>query len=124
MNISSSLVGGVPMCHGAGGLAGHVRFGAHTGGATVILGALLLVLAIFFSESVGTLFRLFPAPILGVILLAAGIELMRGAGRPALGHGPRLTMFATAALCLWHVGLAFAVGLALQFVFRLPRPQP
>jgi MFS superfamily sulfate permease-like transporter len=122
INIGSSLIGGVPMCHGAGGLAGHVRFGARTGGAPVMLGGLLLGLALFFSDSVATLFRLFPTPILGVILLAAGIELMRGAGRPQGERGARLTMLATAALCLWHVGLAFLVGLALQFVFRLPRP--
>ncbi len=40
-NAFTSAVGGVPMCHGAGGMAGHVKFGARTGGATVMLGALL-----------------------------------------------------------------------------------
>ena len=39
MNMLSASVGGVPMCHGAGGMAGHVQFGARTGGAVVILGA-------------------------------------------------------------------------------------
>ena len=123
INVGASLIGGVPMCHGAGGLAGHVRFGARTGGAPVILGALLLVLAAFFSESVATLFRLFPAPILGAILLMAGVELIRGAGLPAGARGARIIMLITAALCLWNVGLAFLVGLALQFAFRLPRPE-
>ena len=123
INVGSSLIGGVPMCHGAGGLAGHVRFGARSGGAPMILGGLLLVLALFYSDSVATLFRLFPAPILGVILLMAGIELARGAGVPAGSRGARFTMLATAALCLWHVGLAFLVGVALQFAFRLPRPE-
>src|SRR5262245_59352293 len=33
MNMLSASVGGVPMCHGAGGMAGHVQFGARTGGA-------------------------------------------------------------------------------------------
>jgi len=122
INVGASLVGGVPMCHGAGGLAGHVRFGARTGGAPIILGTLLLVIAVFFSDSVATLFHLFPAPILGVILLVAGIELVRGAGWPDRDAGARVTMLATAALCLWHVGLAFIVGLALQFAFRLKRP--
>jgi MFS superfamily sulfate permease-like transporter len=54
MNLGSSLLGGIPMCHGAGGLAGHVKFGARTGGASVMLGALLTVTALFFAESVGT----------------------------------------------------------------------
>jgi len=123
LNVGSSLIGGVPMCHGAGGLAGHVRFGARTGGAPVILGILLLILALFMSDSVATLFRLFPLPILGVILLAAGVELMRNAGWPAGTRSARLTMLVTAALCLWHIGLAFIAGLALQFAFRLPRPK-
>jgi hypothetical protein len=38
MNLWSSALGGIPMCHGAGGMAGHVQFGAHTGGASVMLG--------------------------------------------------------------------------------------
>ena len=32
MNLWSSALGGIPMCHGAGGMAGHVQFGARTGG--------------------------------------------------------------------------------------------
>src|SRR5690606_26552824 len=49
MSLFSGVVGGVPMCHGGGGMAGHVAFGARTGGAVVLLGGLLLVVAIFFS---------------------------------------------------------------------------
>ena len=37
MNLISTFMGGIPMCHGAGGMAGHIRFGARTGGALVIL---------------------------------------------------------------------------------------
>ncbi len=42
MNLISTCIGGVPMCHGAGGMAGHIRFGARTGGALVILGVIVL----------------------------------------------------------------------------------
>jgi MFS superfamily sulfate permease-like transporter len=65
-------VGGVPMCHGAGGMAGHVAFGAKTGGAPIILGVILLALALFFSTSVEALFEVFPKAILGVILFLTG----------------------------------------------------
>src|SRR5690606_5429758 len=68
MNLGSAALGGVPMCHGAGGMAGHVRFGARTGGAPILLGGILVVLALFFSGSVVTLLRVFPVAILGVIL--------------------------------------------------------
>jgi Molybdate transporter of MFS superfamily len=45
MNLLSAACGGVPMCHGAGGMAGHVAFGAKTGGAPIILGITLLFVA-------------------------------------------------------------------------------
>ena len=55
MNTLGSLIGAVPMCHGAGGMAAQVSFGARTGGAPIILGALLIVLALLFSDSIATL---------------------------------------------------------------------
>ena len=51
LNLFGSAVGGVPMCHGAGGMAGHVAFGARTGGSLVILGGLLLLLALLLQMS-------------------------------------------------------------------------
>lgn len=44
MNLFSGAVGGVPMCHGAGGMAAHLAFGARRGGSVVILGTVLFVL--------------------------------------------------------------------------------
>jgi MFS superfamily sulfate permease-like transporter len=72
MNLFSAGIGGVPMCHGAGGMAGHVRFGAQTGGAVIILGTLLIVLGLFFSGSIEIIFAVIPREILGVILFLTG----------------------------------------------------
>ena len=44
-----------------------------------MLGVILLVTAVFFSGSVGTFLRLFPASILGVILFLTGAQLALGA---------------------------------------------
>lgn len=41
------LLGSIPLCHGAGGLAAHYRFGARTGGSNLMIGALFLLLAFF-----------------------------------------------------------------------------
>jgi predicted benzoate:H+ symporter BenE len=112
MNLLSASVGGVPMCHGAGGMAGHVQFGARTGGAVVILGAILLVTAIFFSSSVGTLLRLFPTSILGVILFLTGAQLALGACDISKDKGERFVTVVTGALAVWNVGIAFIVGMA------------
>jgi predicted benzoate:H+ symporter BenE len=112
MNMLSAAVGGVPMCHGAGGMAGHVQFGARTGGATIILGVVLLTLALFFSGSVGTLLRLFPGPILGVILFLTGAQLALGSCDLSKDKGERFVTVITGALAIWNVGIAFVIGMA------------
>ncbi|MDX3905513.1 MAG: putative sulfate/molybdate transporter [Pigmentiphaga sp.] len=118
MNIFSSIVGGVPMCHGAGGMAGHVAFGARTGGALVILGVILLVLALFFSAGVELLFQLFPLPILGVILFLTGAQLALGSSILPTDRNQRLIALLTAALCMWNVAAGFVLGLALHQMAR------
>ncbi|MDR2854819.1 MAG: putative sulfate/molybdate transporter, partial [Methanomicrobiales archaeon] len=52
MSISSTILGGFPMCHGAGGVAAHYRFGARTGVSMVIGGMILIILALFVSSDV------------------------------------------------------------------------
>ncbi len=111
MNLVGASVGGVPMCHGAGGMAGHVQFGARTGGAVVILGAILLVIALLFSSSVGTLLRLFPTSILGVILFLTGAQLALGSCDISKDKGERFVTVVTGALAIWNVGIAFIVGM-------------
>jgi MFS superfamily sulfate permease-like transporter len=112
MNLVGASLGGVPMCHGAGGMAGHVQFGARTGGALVVLGVLLLITAIFFSGSVDTLLRLFPPSVLGVILFLTGGQLALGACDISKDKGERFVTVVTGALAVWNVGIAFIVGMA------------
>lgn len=118
MNVFGSMFGGVPMCHGAGGMAGHMAFGARTGGAVVILGATLLGLAFFFSESVQLLFKLFQTAVLGVILFITGAQLALGCGALGDSRHQRFVVLVTAALCLWNVAIGFVVGLALYHLHK------
>jgi hypothetical protein len=118
MNLIGTAMGGVPMCHGAGGMAGHVRFGARTGGALVILGVLVLLTGLFLSESVGTLFRLFPPALLGVILMFGGLELAAGVQPDATTKADRYVMLFTAGVSLWNMGAAYLGGLALWYGFN------
>ena len=118
MNLGSAALGGIPMCHGAGGMAGHVRFGARTGGAPIILGVILVLLALFFSNSLGTLLRIFPPAILGVILFLTGAQLALGACDLSKDKGERFVTVITAALAIWNVGIAFVVGSAVCLVAR------
>jgi MFS superfamily sulfate permease-like transporter len=118
MNLGSAVFGGVPMCHGAGGMAGHVAFGARTGGAPIILGALLLIVAFLFSGSVQLVFELFARPVLGVILFLTGVQLALGSCDFSKNKGERFITLATAAFSMWNVGLAFVVGMVLAQIAK------
>jgi SulP family sulfate permease len=74
-NFLSSLVGGMPLCHGAGGLAAHYRFGARTAGSNLMVGIIFVALSIFLGRHCLTVIYLLPLSALGVLLLFAGSQL-------------------------------------------------
>jgi MFS superfamily sulfate permease-like transporter len=76
MNLVAPWFGGVPVCHGCGGLVGFYGFGARTGGAPVFYGAMYLVLGLVFAPGFAQIVHVFPMPILGVVLLFEAIGLM------------------------------------------------
>ncbi len=118
MNLFSPLIGGIPMCHGAGGMAGHVRFGARTGGALVILGGIVVAIGLLFGNSVELLFQMFPAAILGVILFFAGVELALSARDIGSRKEDFYVMLVTAGLATWNMGAAFLGGVLLDQAIR------
>jgi len=76
MNLINPFVGGVPTCHGSGGMAGHYAFGGRTGGSVVIYGAMYVLLGALFGPGFQTVIQVFPLPILGVLLLFEAITLL------------------------------------------------
>ena len=115
MNIFSTAIGGIPLCHGAGGMAGHVRFGARTGGALVILGIIVLLLGLFFSDSIATIFKVFPPPVRGVILFFTGLELASITRDVGGKRSDVYIMLVTAGLAMWNMGVAYLAGLILYY---------
>ncbi len=75
MNIVTGAVAGMPMCHGAGGLAAHYRFGARTGGSNIMIGAVFIGIALLFGKIGISILSSIPMAVLGVLLLFAGLEL-------------------------------------------------
>jgi SulP family sulfate permease len=73
-NLGSGLLGGMPMCHGAGGLTAHVRLGARTAGMNVLLGSTLAVLGLSFAAQVPVLLGLLPVWALSAFLAYAGLR--------------------------------------------------
>ncbi len=73
--IFSFFLGGMPMCHGAGGLAAHYRFGARTAGSNYMIGSIFVLLVLLFGSGILTIIYLLPMAILGVLLVFAGSQL-------------------------------------------------
>jgi SulP family sulfate permease len=74
-NFLSYLLGGMPLCHGAGGLAAHYRFGARTAGSNVMIGIIFIALALILGSSIINFFNILPLSILGILLVFAGAQL-------------------------------------------------
>jgi len=74
-NFVSSTIGGMPLCHGAGGLAAHYRFGARTAGSNLMIGVIFVVLAVVLGNDSLAVIYLLPLSVLGILLLFAGSQL-------------------------------------------------
>lgn len=74
-NLALAPFGALPMCHGAGGLAAHHRFGARTGMAPVILGVLLLGLGLILADQAANLLAVVPLAAVGALLLFSAADL-------------------------------------------------
>lgn len=120
MNLVACWFGGMPMCHGAGGLAGQYRFGARTNGSILFLGVVKMVLAVVFGASLMGLCHAFPASVLGVMLAVSGLELAMVV-KDQTRRPDVFAMLLTAGGCLGlNVALGFLLGLALVLLTRLP----
>ena len=118
-NLLAGAIGGMPVCHGAGGLTAHVAFGARTGGAPLVMGSSLLVLALGFGAGLAGLLTAFPLPILAALLATAGllhIGLLRDLREPwawALALAVGIVGFQV------HLALALGGGLVVYWGARL-----
>ena len=102
-NVLLCPFGAMPMCHGVGGLTAQYRFGARTGLAPIIFGAVLLVLAVGFAGHAAALFALIPIGAVGSLLIFAGTDL-------AISR----RLFDSKPSCLWVIGATALVTVTLN----------
>jgi SulP family sulfate permease len=107
-NLLAFAFGGMPMCHGAGGLAAHYRFGARTAGSNLMIGIFMVVAVVLFGDQLLALFHLIPIAILGVLLFFAGGQLALSIA----DMRKRSDMF----IALTILGIALATNLAVGFI--------
>lgn len=121
MNLINPWFGGIPTCHGSGGIAGHYTFGGRTGGSVIIYGSMYLVVGLLFSAGFTNLIAVFPKPILGVMLAFEGLAMLLLVRDIAGTRRDFLIAVLTGLIC---VGLpyGYAVGLltgtALVYLWR------
>ncbi len=115
VNVVSAFLGGLPVCHGCGGLAGHYAFGARTGGSVIIYGSLYVVIGLFFSAVSRQVVEVFPQPVLAVILAFEGLTLLLFI-RDAATSARELFIALLVALCAAFLPQGYLIGLALGLV--------
>jgi sulfate permease, SulP family len=72
-NLLAGAVSGMPVCHGAGGMTAHYKFGARTGAAPLVMGVALLFLAVAVGAGLAGVLPAFPLPVLAGLLATAGV---------------------------------------------------
>ncbi len=118
-NLAAYFLGGMPMCHGAGGLAAHYRFGARTGGSNLIIGGILLVLALSLGENLVGVFNLLPDSILGVLLVFAGIQLALVIQDLADRKDLFVVILMLGLGLAFNLAVSFLAGIAVAYLFTL-----
>lgn len=117
MNLVLPFFGGMPMCHGAGGLAGQYYFGARTGGTNILEGTIEICLGLFLAGSILAVFSLFPVSIIGAMMLLVGIEMTKFAWKIRLKDIAPIG--ATVILSLVaNMAYGFLAGLVVYYLVR------
>ena len=116
-NLAAGLAGGLPMCHGAGGVTAHYKLGARTAGATLSAGVLFCGLGLALGDSLPVLLQvLAPGALAGMLLFVAiqhallAASLERTADR-VIAAGVGAVTVASGNLAIGFVAGLAAVGL-------------
>ena len=115
-NLLAAPFGGYLMCHGAGGIAGHYRFGGRTATAPALIGLVFITLGIGLGESGYALLRTIPDAVLGALLLFSGIELALSSKLQDYQGGDLFLVLLMAAIGVaLNPAAAFGVGLPIAY---------
>jgi MFS superfamily sulfate permease-like transporter len=127
MNLFAAPLGGLPVCHGSGGIAGHYFFGARTGGSAVIYGTALVTAGLFLVGDPAAFQRLVPGPILGTLLLVEAVTvllLVRDQWHAPLAFLLAIACGLTAAFVPYGYAVALGGGTLVAVVLRRRLPVP
>jgi len=116
-NLFSGSFGGLPMCHGSGGVAAHYKFGARTLIAPVMLGTLFIFMGLFLGDGGLELLRILPAAVLGCLLFYSGIELI-GTFKDAKKEELNVVLLVAAISIAVNPAIGFILGVLVYYALR------
>lgn len=120
-NLISFFLGGMPLCHGAGGLSAHYRFGARTAGSNLFIGFVFIALVLILGNNIVQFFSLIPLSILGVLLFFAGSQL----SMTLLDVSKRKDLFVVVSMLgitlASNLAYAFGAGLLMAYLLKFKR---
>ncbi len=103
-NLFGCCVGGMPLCHGAGGLAAHYRFGARS--------------AVSHAPAV---LHLIPLAVLGILLFFAGSQLALTMADITTRTDLFVVLVMLGITMAANLAIAFLIGIALSHALKWPR---
>lgn len=118
MNIIGCGFGGLPVCHGSGGLAGQYHFGARSGGSVVMLGTAKLIIGLFLGTTIMTLIQQYPLSILGIMLIFAGYELSKVVKDQKTFIGICVTVTTAIGILLLNTLYGFLIGILVFLILK------
>lgn len=119
-NMAAALVGGIPVCHGAGGMTAYYRLGSRSGFSGIIIGSLLLIVGIAQGDSAAAALSIMPASMLGLLLAYVGLRhamLAKEAFRSPVTAAIVLST-AAASWLFGNLAIALGVGLAAKLLLQ------
>jgi MFS superfamily sulfate permease-like transporter len=122
MNTIGAFFSGMPVCHGAGGLAGQYYFGARTGGASILEGLIEVAIGLFLSRSIADILSHFPMALIAGMMLLVGVQLALPI-RKLKGIELGLALASALVSVLTNIGIGFVAGLAASYLLRLIHPE-
>src|SRR5665648_285692 len=117
-NLLVAAVGGMPVCHGAGGMSAHYSFGGRTWRTPALIGGVLVLAAVLGGAGLAGILTGFPLSVLAALLLVAAVAHvrllgdLRGADAWGIALGVGAIGFVTSLA--WAVVAGILVHLAVE----------
>ena len=109
------IFGGIPTCHGSGGMAGQYKFGGRSGLCVVLLGIVKVIIGLCGGSLFNTFIYNFPNSILGILLFVCGTELTKYGIKYVKNDGFIVAAGVSVGLAS-KIWVGFLVGILLHYI--------